>query len=167
MQRKTALLVLAGLLSGTSPAWADGCDNVTAALVRMKHTPYHTVTTVDAGAGFTLEEFFTGDAIYLRRAGNPWKVKSTSGAQLEADYRNSLAGALRSCTPKGSDKNAGDVADITAMHTQLAGLVTDTQYWISRKTGLPLKQASAMLFNGTLIHIAITYDYKNVKAPAH
>lgn len=155
-----------------------------AAMVKFKHTPHVQETTVGAQTGgghfdLTTKTIFTGDALYELRKGK-WKKIETNGDKQEEAFRKAQSNYTQSCHADGTEVIDGDIADIVAEHGKSSSVlpepvVTDHRIWISRQSGLPLKEEDRMsitfAYQGaggdvSSVESTVKYEYDNVQAPA-
>jgi hypothetical protein len=168
---KLALFPLAALLAGALPACAaSGCDAVIAASQKVLRVPAHLYMTETAGfnGGKTrnAETIYLNGTMYTSLNG-VWR-KSPMTVQELADARKDNAKELGACTMVHDEMVGVEPATLYKVHTQTPDDTVDTQIWISKLRGLPLKQLSDLDVGGARgkSHTEIRYEYTGVNAPA-
>lgn len=171
--------VAAILVQTTHPASADACDPYVAAMVKFKHTPHLQETTVGTQTGgghfdLVTKTIFTGDALYELKKGT-WKKTKADGDQQEEAFRKAQSSYMQYCHSDGTEAIDGDTADIVATHGESSSVlpelvVTDHRIWISRQSGLPLKEEERMSITNrggdeSSVEFTMKYEYDDVKAP--
>jgi hypothetical protein len=171
--------VAAILVQTTMPACADACDPYVTAMVKFEHTPHIKETTLGeqtGGGHFALatKTIFTGDALYEWKK-DAWTKTETSGDQQEKSFREAQGRYTISCRSDGGEAIDGDIADIVATHSESATVApepvaTDQRIWISRKSGLPLKEEEQVSItnpggNVSSVKFTTRYEYDDVRAP--
>jgi hypothetical protein len=159
----SAMLVLSVLavVVGSARAQDLGCKPLYDAAVLQARTPSHIYSTMTGSSNLSTETISTSDALYMRdsTSGNQWK-KSSYSPQDEAKQAAERSRSYTSCQHVGDESINGEAAAIYAevnKDSQIGGKV-----WLSKTRGLPLK-AELTMRSG---HIAIRYDYSNVRPPA-
>lgn len=97
-----------------------------------------------------------------------WR-KSPMTLQELADARKDSAKDLGACSLVRSELIGAEPATLYKVHTQTPDDTIDTQIWISKLRGLPLKQINDMDVGGGArgkSHSEIRYEYSGVSAPA-
>jgi hypothetical protein len=157
---KTAVLALA-LAAFATPALADGCDGLIAALVKGAHTPWHSkmsqtrMGTPEA----SYETIALPDRLYTRVRDGAWGSKPVDAAKNEEKIRKDWARST--CKPGGTETLDGESASIVLHHSAGGGITVDTRFWIGDGSGLVLKTETKQ----RIIVVTSVYDYKDVKAP--
>jgi hypothetical protein len=150
-----AMASVAVLLMTTTPAAADSCDAVTAALLKGLRMPWHLTATLKiiGKETQTYEAINTADKMFQREDKGPWKEKLRHLALDEAKIRRDWANSA-SCHDGGRE-TLGSESTVVVWHRQ------DTRFWISETSGLILKSETinrpAALTN--------EYAYANITAP--
>jgi len=167
------------LVQTTLPACADACDPYVAAMVKLAHTPHLKETTIGAQTGgghfdLVTKTIFMGDAFYELRKG-AWKKTARSGDQQEEIFHKAQSRYTVSCHSDGTEMIDGDIADIVS--TQGASstvppepIATDHRIWISRQSGLPLKEEDRISITNpggdvSSVETTVKYEYNDVHAP--
>jgi hypothetical protein len=148
-------------------AWADdpACKAVYDSMDRLAGTPNHQWLSQSKSGSHdkpTMGEIITvGDFRYLQMSGE-WKRMPYSTAKSiteQADQRKDRSSTCRAVRDESVD---GVSANLVAVHTTAEDSASDQQVWISKSTGLPVRQVIDI--NGTT-HIEVRYSYANVAAP--
>jgi hypothetical protein len=148
-------------------AWADdpACKPVYDSMDRLAGTPNHQwVAQSKAGSHdkpTTVENITVGDARYLQMDGG-WKrmpYSTANSIKEQADQRKDRASTCHAVRDESVD---GVSASLVSVHTTAGDSASDQQVWISKSTGLPVRQVIDI--NGTT-HIEVRYSYANVAAP--
>jgi hypothetical protein len=171
---------LAFILLLSPQARADDCDAYLAAMVKYDHTPFRRETTPgdQAGPGHfrfkATKTIFTGDALYEWTDG-AWKEKPTTGDTLEENFHKHQRDYTTECRSGGAETVDGDDTDIVVLHEKSINAAPDTfvvdeRYWISRKSGLPVKSEETLTVESSshdpaTLKSATTYRYDDVQAP--
>jgi len=168
---KLALLSIAVLFTaGRTVKAASGCDAVIAASQKVLHVPAHLYMTETAGfsGGKTTnaETIYVDGTMYTSLSG-VWR-KSPMTLQELADARKDSAKDLGACSMVHDELVGVEPATLYKVHTQTPDDTVDTQIWISKLRGLPLKQINDLDVGGARgkSHTEIRYEYSNVRAPA-
>ena len=158
-----ALFVLSVLVVVVRSARAQdsGCKPLYDAAVLQARTPNHIYSTITGPSNLSMETISPSDALYTRASttGNQWN-KSSYSPQGEAKQAAEKSRSFTSCQHVGDETIDGEGAAIYTevnKDAQISGKV-----WLSKTRGLPLK-AELTMSSG---HIAIRYDYSNVRRPA-
>ena len=139
--------VLCGLLLAAS-AWADDCQPLHDATIKVLSTPNHVYTTQTA-------DFLRG-----------WsRMTAQDMAQQEQEnWKNSKV----TCQHLRDESVNGEAAALYNVHTVTEDTTTDAQVWISKSKGVPLREELDMNVGGMAgkSHMSMRYDYANVQPPA-
>ena len=168
---KPALFSVAVLLTAALPAAAaSGCDAVISATLKVLHVPAHLYMTETAGfqGGKTrnAETIYLNGATYVRVNG-PWRKSAISPKDL-SDAKEQGEQKAGTCTMVRDEAVNGEPATLYKAHRQTPDDTVDTQIWISKSRGLPLRQINDIDVGGGATgksHTEIRYEYKNVTAP--
>lgn len=156
-----SVIAMVCLVVGTARAQDPGCKPLYDAAVLQARTPSHIYSTMTGSSNLSTETVSTSDVLYVRASttGSQWK-KSSYSPQEEAKQAAESSRAYTSCQHVGDESINGEAAAIYTevnKNSQINGKV-----WLSKTRGLPLK-AELTMSSG---HIAIRYDYSNVRPPA-
>ena len=171
---RTVPLVLTLVVAhSASAAGTTACKALNEALLKLAQTPNHSYTeasgAIAGGRSRTTERIATATAVYIQLQGKWLKGSVTPQQELEMqqdalkdDDRN---GTCRYVRDEAVD---GETSALYATHKQDDGGKSDTQIWISRKRGLPLRQVVHLsVGSGETGESQMTtkYVYENVRAP--
>lgn len=169
---KLALLPIAALLAAALPVRAaSGCDAVIAATMKVFQVPAHLYMTETAG--FSGGKTRNAETIYLNgvtfvKVNGPWRRSTVSPKDL-ADGKKESAQKAGTCSVVRDEAVSGEPATLYKVHNQTPDDTVDTQIWISKLRGLPLKAINDIDLGGGArgkSHTEIRYEYTNVTAPA-
>ena len=169
---KFTLLPIAVLLTAARPIIAaSGCDTVTAAVIKVFQVPAHLYMT-ETGS-FTGGKTRNVETIYLNGAtfvmvNGQWR-KSVILPKDLAEGKKESAEKAGTCSIVGDEAVSGEPATLYKVHNQTPAGTLDTQIWVSKSRGLPLKQINDVDVGGGArgkSHTEIRYEYTNVTAPA-
>jgi len=158
-------LVGAMLLLLATQAGADSCDALMAAYDREVHTPHRYDNTVmhDGKLEMEITEIAVGGKTYIKMDGMfrslSWGVSAWEPDKAAETYRRLTAKNEPTCHADGTDTIDGEPTDIIAS-VSANGFTTRT--WISRASGLPVKEEGEPDGGRTSVS---TYSYDNVTAP--
>lgn len=167
---KLALIPMAVLLTAVPPATAaSGCDAVISAALKVLQVPAHLymIETGQGGKSRNAETIYLNGVTYVMING-PWRKSGISPTDLLEAKKESEQNA-GTCTMVRNEAVNGEAATLYMAHHQTAADTVDTQIWISKSRGLPLKQINDIDVGGGAggkKHTEIRYEYKNVTAPA-
>jgi len=163
------------LLTLATPASAGSCDALLAAHDKEAHTPHRYDNKVLRGDRLELEltEIAVNGKTYAKttstvrpegwRAGmlrpQAWRDRTWDPDKDAAVYRKASARNAPDCHADGTDAIDGDPADII-ISVNANGFTTRS--WISRATGLPMKEESLPYGDQTTLS---TYSYNDVTPP--
>lgn len=168
---KLAVFPLAALLAAALPACgASGCDGVIAAARKVLHVPAHLYMTETAG--FKGGKTTNAETVYLNgtmytSVNGVWR-KSPMTLQELADARKASEKDVGTCSMVHDELVGVEPATLYKIHKQTPDDTLDTQIWVSKLRGLPLKQISDMDVGGARgkSHTEVRYEYTGVSAPA-
>jgi len=167
---KLALLPIAALLTADLPVRAaDGCDAVKAAAIKVLQVPSHLYMTETAGSNGSktrnAETIYLNDVTYVM-VNNRWRKSHISPKELAEMKKESDQKGV--CSALRDEAVSGEPATLYKAHSQTPNDTVDTQIWISKLRGLPLKQINDIDVGGVRgkSHTEIRYEYTNVAAPA-
>jgi hypothetical protein len=161
VSRTTALCMPLFIWFAPGPVLAEdsGCKAVVAAQRQQLTVPVHghTTVTLTPGKPEPSEEIYTDKAIYVLQAGK-WTVSPISLADMAQQLEDNIKSGKMSCRLVRDETVDGVSATLYSVHQELDGLASDSQFWISKATGLPV------MLKTTAIESHFTYT--NVVAPA-
>lgn len=175
-QRHTLSLLicaLAALGAATMTAHAadPACKPVLDAMTKAAATPNHLYMTETAAynaAPESGESITTAHMMYVKAAGK-WHATPYNAQQLVTEMREDSKTANIACQHLRDETVAGEsVAVYNTQQKQAGGTTVNSQLWISKSRGLPVKQTTDMDVGGKRgkSHTDLRYDYSNVQAPA-
>ena len=167
-----AAAVVAVLGAAWAPARADdaACQAVLQAVLKQAAVPVHQKVTIESAAApgkpMQNEMIRLGDTLYMQARGQ-WMARPYDAAKAADDARQAMTKGEHNCTRVRSEAVDGQPAELYRVQSKTATGGSDSQIWISTASGLPLRQAVAMLEQGTVkLKHEVRSDYANVRAPA-
>ena len=174
MHRSIRFLAATLLLSVawiTVPARASdaGCQPVVGAMDKMATTPVHIYTTETAAfrsKPTSIETINSGGAIFVKLHDKWIRSKMTTQGMLGQEKENRQNGSA-TCVRLPDEQVAGASAFVFRTHQKTEDSTVDTQTWISKTTGLFLRQDIDIDVGGSLgkSHRSSRYEYGNVRPP--
>jgi hypothetical protein len=155
---------LGQLLIGATPVAAQGdCGQlVLAAATKVFDTPTHIyITTTMGGKAQTVEEIYAAGAIYVNVDGKWSRSPITMQAMKETGQKN-IQTTKSTCRYLRDEPASGEVASVYSAHGVSPKATVDSQIWISKAKGLPLRSETDL---GDKNHVSMRYEYGNVKPP--
>lgn len=172
--RFRVLPVIAGMLIAGSALAADStCKYLADANAKIYTIPTHIFMTETAGyAGGktrTSELIYLNNKTYLQMNGK-WRVSPATPEKMQQIRKESEeAESLKMTCRVVRDETVNDeAATLYSGHKEDSGEKTDSQIWISKSRGVPLKLEMDMDVGGGAAgksHRSMRYEYKNVQAP--
>jgi hypothetical protein len=153
------------LITLATPAAADSCDALMAAYDKEAHTPHRYVNTVvhDGKVETELTDISVGGKTFIKMSGMfssvGWAVNAWDPDKDVASFRQFTAKNQPTCRADGTETVDGDLADII-VSVNANGFTT--RLWVSRATGLPVKEEGEPK-DGRTVHA--TYSYTDITAP--
>lgn len=148
---------------GAAPARANNsCDAVLDAGIKQVQTPHHvhSSTKTSSGKVTSSEAIFVGGVEYLRVGDGNWRRSPMTAREMLQDAQDKRKeSSADTCRNLGDQTVAGQAATLYDFHP---GGGVDSKIWISKSSGLPLRQTIDL--DGTVIDGRT--DYTNVQAPA-
>jgi len=164
--RKRQLYVAAGLafgllLVGANPLNAQGdCKAILAAASKMVTSATHVYSTISRnGKEHTMEMIFLPGVYYWRTDNTNWSSAPMS-AQEWAEMLKSKTWTDMACKYVKDESVNGEMAGVYSWH--LAATGGNTQVWISKAKGVPLRQEAEIEGH---THMSLRYEYGSVKPP--
>ena len=164
-------LAIAGatLLSrATTPLAAQGtCQPVFDAMTKVVNTPSHLYNTSnDAGKTRTMESIYAGGAIYVKLKDKWTRSPMTPQEMLKQEQLNRQNGKY-SCRYLKDEPVNGEAAALYSVHSENTEAKSDSQIWISKSKGVPLRQELDINLaeSGGKKHYSVRYEFGNVKPP--
>jgi hypothetical protein len=163
-----ALGMALGMLGREAVADDAACQTVLDAVIKQATIPVHQKISMESAAmpGKTLqsEMIRTGDTLYMQIRGQ-WTSRPYDRQKAVDDARQAMQKAEHSCTRVRSETVDGQSADLYSVEAKTASGGTDSQIWISSASGLPLRQHTVMLEQGSAkAQHDVRFDYTDVRA---
>jgi hypothetical protein len=184
----SALLALAPVSVGASSAEAAAAPNGAAANVagrlavsvidptcqpvldanhKTLDTPHHLYSEMVTNGKKTTDEMITVNGErYLLMNGKWIKSRMTVAATKAQEEENIKNAKVLSCKRSGDDSVSGEAATVFTEHTETEDTKSDGKIWVSKSRGIILKEEIDLdTGEGDKEHVAMRYEYGNVKAP--
>jgi len=160
-------LMMAGLLSSAHAA--DSCQPVFDALTKLITTPSHSYTTSTAANGGktrTAETIMTQGKKYIRANGK-WMDSHVTTAEILEQERENEKNGKATCHFLRSEAVNGEAAVVYSLNRQITGFKEDSQIWISKSTGIPLREEQDADWGGEIgkAHNSARFEYGNIQPP--
>jgi hypothetical protein len=172
----TRFLFWMALWATLSAPWAGAaslaCGPMHDAMLKLYSIPVHVYSTENAAyAGGKVR---SSEIIYLNHAtfvevNGKWQTsKITQETMREIREKEALKDSNATCRVVREDTVNGETAVLYSVHQSVEETKIDSQVWISKAQGLPLKIELDMDVGGKLgkSHRSMRYEYTNVQAPA-
>jgi hypothetical protein len=154
---------------GANPLKAQGdCKVVIASASKTMSTSSHTYTTTDIGGkDQTVEMIFLPGVMYTRLNGGKWNNEKMTPEELAEMRKPKAQDDKATCKYLKDELVNGEMAAVYSAHDVSPKGVTDTQIWISKAKGLPLREDMDINVggNGGKSHLSMRFEYGNVKPP--
>ena len=157
--------------AGISPVFAhaaDSCQPVFEALQKVATTPSHSYTTSTAATGGprNAETVMVQGKKFIRVNGKWIDPKVTTAEVLDQEKENEKNGKS-SCQLVRSESVNGESVSLYHMQRETENFKEDSQIWISKSTGLPLREEQDMDMGGRIgkLHNSGRFEYGNVQPP--
>jgi len=167
-------LLLVGWIPAVVAAYgADAsCRPMLDAAQKLYTVPVHIYSTETAaynkGKVKEGEIIYVNNSSYLRINGQWRKSPITEQQRKEIQESAEKEDVGSTCRMVREEAVNGEAARLYSMHHQTADEKVDSQVWISKARGVPLKQETDMDAGGMAgkSHRTMRYEYSNVQAPA-
>ncbi len=148
---------------------ADSCQTVFDAIQKLVTTPSHSYTTSMAAKGGnpqTGETIMTQGKKYIRANGKWMDSRVTTAEVLDQEKESEKSGTSSCQFVRGESVN-GDSASLYHMQRETRHFKEDSQIWISKSTGLPLREEQDMDYGGAIgkRHNSGRFEYGNIQPP--
>jgi hypothetical protein len=163
MNLASAWIAVGALAFGfsASPAAADDCAAVTAAMMATARTPYSsTISGLDAQGRTAISHMVQTPTTKYVETNGRWVAMKVSSDDLIDTLNRALKTTKMSCQRGGTETIGGQPTTIYMVHAENDGVASDNTLWISARN-LPLK--SDMRVAGK--HYVSVYNYDNVRPP--
>jgi hypothetical protein len=177
--RTTAVVLLIALIGAAAgrPARAaaddPGCKPWIDAMMKQTGTPTHVVLTETTpfrnhGKPTTMEMIYINDGDYIQIEGRWTHGLMSHKAMRQQEEENRRNAKSLSCRYLRDEAVGGETAAVyLAQAVTEEDVKTATTIWVSKRTGLPLKNDTRIgPSDKESIHTVMIYDYANVHAPA-
>lgn len=149
---------------------ADGCQPVYNALTKIVTTPSHSYSTQTAplvnGQQRTVEEIYFQGKVYMLSNGK-WMVSPVTPNDVLQQELENEKGGKSTCQLVRNESVNGEAAAVYSMRRETDTVNEDGLIWISKASGLALRQEVDMENVGIpgKRHLIGRHEYSNVKAP--
>lgn len=153
-----------------------GCSQVLSAGYKSLDVPFHmymvdsaqTDARMHGGKPTVAEEISTGGVMYVLVSGGKWIKSPVSMAEMKKMQQDNTDSTKMTCTHLRDESVNGEPAAVWRGHATTEAGTVDTDIWISKGRGLPLKADSHIDVGGAMgkSHGVSRYDYTNVRLPA-
>lgn len=164
----TRLALLSLFFSGISFAASPACLAVMEAVTKVYTVPVHLYTFSAAPSGKTSssEVIYANHYTYVQVNGQ-WRAHPINPEEVKEMKRRADTDTTARCSVVREEEVDGQAAILYSRRTTDEDSNINTQLWVSKKTGLPLKQVIDMDAGASgKNHQSVRYDYVNVTAPA-
>ena len=160
----TRVCAFVPLLIGAMPLAAQsGCSMVLEAMTKVSKTPAHLYVSMNMnGKPQEGESIYTGAAIYVKVNGK-WTVSPITPAEMTQQLQKTIQASKSTCAFLKDEMVSGEMTALFKVHTETPRGTSDTETWISKANGLPLRSVTEM--NGGKIHTSTRYEYRDIKSP--
>jgi predicted dithiol-disulfide oxidoreductase (DUF899 family) len=150
------------LLVSAKPMAAQGdCKLLMDAGMKVFDTSNHAYTTMNlAGTPQTAESIYAGGKVYVKYNGK-WSTGSTTQEIKELAEKNRRINKT-TCQYLRDESVNGEMATVYSMHDVSPKGTTDSNCWISKAKGLPLRTDVDL---GGKSHMSTRYEYGDVRPP--
>ena len=152
-----------GLLAmGASPLMAQGdCKAVLATAGKMVTSATHIYSTTSrSGKEHTMEMIFLPGVYYSRTDNSTWSSAPMSVQERAETLQSKTWADNMACKYVKDEAVNGEMAGVYSWHDAATG--GDTQIWISKAKGAPLRQE---VDGARQTHMSMRYEYGSVKPP--
>lgn len=169
-----ALLILMPLAVRPARAAAvdPACKPVLDSLAKQYSTPVHIYMTqvgeLRGGKPRSAESIFAGGTIYIQMRGK-WMRSPMSLEEMRRQREENIRDAKSmSCRYLRDEAVDGEAAAVYSSQSETEDAKSSSTLWVSKRTGLPLKNEIDIDTGGTQgkEHSSVRYDYSNVRPPA-
>lgn len=164
-------LVLFPVIVVASLAADSTCKMLADANAKIYAIPTHIYTTEIAtytgGKPKSNELIYLNNTTYIESNGR-WNIsKATPQRMQELRKTGEDKHPNAACRLVRDESVNGEAATLYSMHDEIQGAKTESQIWISKSRGVPLKLEMDMDSGGAAgkSHRTMRYEYTNVKAP--
>jgi hypothetical protein len=155
-------------LIASSPLAAQAsCQPVFDAMTKVVNTPSHIYnTSAKAGKSRTTETIYAGGAVYAKVQDKWTRGRITPQEILKQEQLN-RQNSKYSCRYVKDEPVNGEAAALYSTHAENPDAKSDSQIWISKSRGLPLRQELDIDAGGAAgkTHYSVRYEFRSVKPP--
>jgi hypothetical protein len=151
---------------------ADSCQPLHDSVIKRLSMPSHMYMTETAGyrpgGPRSSEMIYVGEETYIYVSGKWRKSPITKEQMLEQQKENWANAKKTSCRVLRDEFVNGVSTTIYSVHSEDEDAIQDGQIWLSKSSGLPVKEELDMEVGGEALgksHRSIRYEYTNVKSP--
>jgi hypothetical protein len=138
------------------------CQLVLDATSKVFGIPAHLyITTITGGKTNLMEEIYAAGAIYVNIDGK-WSPSPITMQEMKEMNQKNIHDNKTTCRYLRDELANGEAAAVYGVHNEGPRSKSDSQLWISKAKGLPLRSESDI---GDKNHISMRYEYGNVKPP--
>jgi hypothetical protein len=174
LPRTPAVALLLFFVSiGSRAVWAQvDCKAPFDSEMKLLATPHHSFQSqtgqAPGGKNGSSETIFVNDVFYVQVHG-VWRKSPLTGDEMRKQEEENQKNARNiSCKYLREETVDDQTARVYTAHSETDYDKTDATLWISKATGMPLKQEEDKdVGEGEAgkVHVSIRYEYKNVSAP--
>lgn len=166
------LVAAIALFAGSALSADPSCKVVADATTKYLTIPTHIYSTETAiytgGKPRNSETIYLIDKTYVQINGR-WRVSPATPKMMLANLQEARADANSNshsiCQMVRDEVINGEAATLYSSHTETQDTKTDSQIWISKSRGLPLKMEQTAGTGAGKNHRVSRYEYANVQAP--
>jgi hypothetical protein len=135
-------------------------------LATMPSHSYASMTDPSGGKATATEFIYMQDKAYMKVGGNWADGPMTPKELLDKEMQNRKNSHAK-CQLVRSDSTEGQAANLYSLHGENDKAKEDAQVWISKASGLPLREEADIELAGDpgKRHVSSRYEYSNVRAP--
>ncbi|MEI9970731.1 MAG: hypothetical protein WDO73_01035 [Ignavibacteriota bacterium] len=161
-------------LLAAAPAFAvdPTCKLLADANAKIYAIPTHMYSTETAsytgGKTRATELIYLNDVTYIS-IGGKWTLSKTSSKQMAEMHKDAAAEHPHAvCRMVRVEAVNGEAATLYSMHEEVESAKVDSEIWLSKSRGVPLKVEMDTDVGGAAgkSHRSLRYEYTNVQAPA-
>jgi hypothetical protein len=162
--------LLAAILCWSAPASSqDSCQPVYEAMTKLAATPSHSyasMTDLSGGRATAAEFIYMQNKAYMK-VGSSWTNGPMTPKELFEKEMQNRKNSHAKCQLVRSDSTEGQAATLYSLHGENEHAKEDAQVWVSKTTGLPLREEADIELSGSpgKRHVSNRYEYSNVRAP--
>lgn len=163
------------IIASVAPTWMQAanpvCQPVLDAMTKIYSTPVHVYSTETAadtgGKTRSSETIYLNHATYVRVNGK-WRTSPlTQQEVMDMKKEQQDKNANATCSAVREESVNGEGAVLYSVRQETPDAKIDSQLWISKSRGVPLKTDIQMDIGGKFgkSHRIMRYEYTNVQAP--